>query len=232
MKTGSPRPVGTSLPLPQAPSPACASWVEPAGHRAMPGMSLHWSASLHVSGGKTVAALSSPLLGYTALTLLILWRVFSRFKRAIGPQRLSRYRAPLTFAIYGPLLLAVIWALAPRPLLIAELLGFMAAGAALAAVALRRTLFEAKPGLLSYTPYKPIALGLATLFLARLAYRLVEVFWLAPEVHRSAREFVSSPLTLGALGLFAGYTLWYTKGLAAWRRNVIATRRARESLHS
>lgn len=178
-----------------------------------------------------MAAPISPLLGYTALALLVLWRVFTRFKRAIGPQRLSRYRAPLTFAIYGPLLLAVLWALAPRPVLIAELLGFMAAGAALAAVALRQTRFEAKPGLLTYTPYQPIALGLAMLFLARLAYRLVESFWLAPEVHRSAREFVSSPLSLGALGLFAGYTLWHTHGLAAWRRSVITAKRAREAVN-
>lgn len=179
-----------------------------------------------------MAAPSSPLLGYTALTIFILWRVFTRFKRAIGPQHLSRYRAPVTFSIYGPILLAVIWSLAPRPLLITVLLGFMAAGAALGAVALRKTVFEAKPGSLTYTPYKPIALSLATLFLARLAYRLIEVLWLAPEIHRSAGEFFSSPLTLGAFGLFAGYTLWYTKGLATWRRNVIASKHARQAQQS
>lgn len=179
-----------------------------------------------------MAAPVSPLLGYTALAIFILWRVFVRFKRAIGPQRLSRYRAPITFAIYGIILLAVVWSLVPRLGLIAELLGFMAIGAALAAVALRKTLFEAKPGSLTYTPYKPIALSLATLFLARLAYRLIEVLWLAPEVQRSAGEFVSSPLTLGAFGLLTGYTLWYTKGLAAWRRHVIAAKRAREALKS
>lgn len=172
-----------------------------------------------------MTAPSSQFLGYTALALLIIWRVLARFKHAIGPQRLSRYRAPITFSLYGPLLLAVIWSLFPRLGLIAELLGFMTIGAALATVALRRTFFEAQPGSLKYTPYKPIALSLATLFLARLVYRLIEIFWIAPEVHSGAGEFFSSPLTLGALGLFAGYTLWYTKGLAIWRRKMITSRR-------
>lgn len=181
---------------------------------------------------QVVAPPSASLLGYTALAIFILWRVFVRFKRAIGPQRLSRYRAPITFAIYGPILVAIIFSLVPRMGLIAELLGFMVVGAALAAVALRKTRFEAKPGSLTYTPYKPIALSLATLFLARLACRLIEVLWLAPEVQRSAGEFVSSPLTLGAFGLLTGYALWYTKGLAAWRRNVIAAKRARQALQS
>lgn len=177
----------------------------------------------------TVLAPSLALLGYTALAVFVSWRAYARFRRAVGSQRLSRFRAPITFAIYGLILLAVVGSLVHQPLLLAVLLGFMAVGAVLAAVALRKTVFVAKPGALTYTPYTPIALSLAVLFLVRLAYRLVEVLWLAPGVPRSAGEFVRSPLTLGAFGLLAGYTLWYTGGLAAWRRKVIAAKRARQA---
>lgn len=175
---------------------------------------------------------AAALVGYAGIAGLVVWRIYVRFKRAVGPQRLSRFRAPVTFGIYGLILLVLLCLLWATPLLLLELLAFLTLGALLAVLGLRKTSFEAKPGVLSYTPHSPIALSLAVLFVCRIAYRLLEVYVLQPHSVRDAVEFTRSPLTLGAFGLLAGYTLSYTYGLASWRRKVLAAKRAREARQS
>jgi hypothetical protein len=163
-----------------------------------------------------------------AVAPLIVWRVYVRFKRASGRQRLTRYRAPITLTIYLLLVAAVVLANLRRPANLAVLAGTLAAGACLAAVALRQTTFEATRKGLFYTPHGPIGLLLALLFVARLAYRLVDVYVLDNTAPRSAAEFGQSTLTVGAFGLLAGYYCWYVLGLARWRHRLIEAKRPRE----
>jgi len=105
----------------------------------------------------------------------------------------------------------------------------LALGAGLAAYALRRTRLEPTPTGLYYTPYAPIGLSLTVLFVARLAYRLVEVYALDTAMARSFGEFARSPLTLAAFGLMAGYYAAHMWGLVRWRRRVLRAKREREA---
>lgn len=160
-------------------------------------------------------------LAIAAIVPLVAWRVYVRFRRASGRQRLSRYRGPITLAIYFLLIGAVAFANWRFP---AHLLAFAAAlalGGGLAVFGLKRTQFEPTPSGLYYTPHGPIGISLAVLFVARIAYRFVEVYVLDTGAPRSFGEFAHSPLTLGAFGLLAGYYWSYMLGLVLWRRRVL-----------
>ncbi len=167
-------------------------------------------------------------LATLALVPLIAWRVYARFRRAAGRQRLSRWRGPISLTLYTLLIGAVVLANLRHPIHLAALALALLAGAGLAAYALTRTRFEPTPTGLYYVPHGPIGIALALLFVARLAYRLVEVSLVDPAVPRSFGEFARSPLTLGAFGLMAGYYVWYTGGLVRWRHRVLRAKRERE----
>lgn len=164
-----------------------------------------------------------------ALAPLLAWRIYVRFRRASGRQRLSRYRGPITLALYSLLVGAVALANLRHPFHLLAFTVSLVAGGGLAAFALERTRFEPAPTGLYYTPHGPIGLSLAALFVARLAYRFIEVYLIDTATPRSFAEFAHSPLTLGVFGLMAGYYLWYAVGLVRWRRRVLRAKRKREA---
>lgn len=164
-----------------------------------------------------------------ALVPLLAWRIYVRFRRASGRQRLSRYRGPITLTLYSLVIGAITVANLRQP---PHLLAFavaLAVGGGLAAYALKRTRFEPTPAGLFYTPHGPIGVSLAVLFVVRLAYRFIEVYAIDTATSRSFGEFARSPLTLGAFGLMAGYYAWYMLGLVRWRRRVLRAKREREA---
>ncbi|MGZ5790080.1 MAG: hypothetical protein ACXWJF_11570, partial [Burkholderiaceae bacterium] len=166
------------------------------------------------------------------LVPLLVWRIYVRFRRASGRQRLSRYRGPITLTLYMLLIGAIAFANLRHPF---QLLAFAAAlvvGGGLAEFALKRTQFEPTPTGLYYTPHGPIGISLAVLFVVRLAYRFFEVYAIDTAIPRSFAEFARSPLTLGAFGLMAGYYFWYMLGLVRWRYRVLRAKRKREALRS
>lgn len=167
-------------------------------------------------------------LGYAAVSAFILWRVIVRFRRAVGRQRFSRFRAPITLGVYGLIAWALIRLLWGHAALAVELFVSVVAGAALGHVAIKRTKFEPTSQGLFYTPYSPIALSLAVLFAVRLGYRVLEVTWLGSTHAGGVQGFVLSPLTLASLGLLIGYNVYYTVRLAQWRRRVLQAKNKRE----
>lgn len=172
---------------------------------------------------------SAATLTTMALVPLLAWRVVMRFRRAAGRQRLSRYRGPIVLTIYGCLMVSIALYNVHEPV---RLLGFalaLAAGAGLARFALSRTGFEATPTGLYYTPHGPIGIALALLFVARLAWRLADVYVLHPQAQHSFGEFAHSPLTLGVFGLMAGYYAGYMVGLVRWRWRVLQAKARREA---
>lgn len=177
-----------------------------------------------------MASLGAPSLTVALLVPLIAWRVWVRFKRASGRQRLSRYRGPITLTLYTLLIGAVALANHARPLFLAVFALALLAGGALATFALRRTSFEPTPRGLFYTPYAPVGLALAALFVVRIGWRFVEVYALEPHAARSVAEFAQSPLTLGAFGLLAGYYFWTMVGLMRWRHRALDAKRRREAV--
>jgi hypothetical protein len=169
-------------------------------------------------------------LAYLAIGSLVAWRVYARFRRMIGRQRLSKYRAPITLGIFSALVVLVAVASLRHPDRLLWLLLALSCGAGLGFFGLTRTRFEAIPGQgLFYTPNAHLGIALSLLFVARIAYRLYEVYVIDPNVPRNATEFAQSPLTLLAFGLLAGYYLSYAVGLARWRARVFRAKRAREA---
>lgn len=172
--------------------------------------------------------LSPSTLAYAALGPLVGWRIYLKFRRSIGPQRLSKYRAPIVLALYlaltASVLTPLLWPAQPMLLLLLAL--SLVAGAALAVVALSKTTFRASKKGLFYTPFKPLSLGVATLFLARVAFMAFEMC-LTDADSAGITDLTQSPLTLEAFGLFAGYYGCYTAGLARWRAGVLKAKRDR-----
>jgi hypothetical protein len=100
-----------------------------------------------------------------ALIALIAWRLYSRIRRAIGRQRLSRVRPWITIVLF-PLLLALLaFGSRTQPLVETSLAAGAAAGIALGILGLRLTRFEVTAEGLFYTPS-------AHIDAARLAARL------------------------------------------------------------
>ncbi len=177
---------------------------------------------MHAPNSSTVTLL--------VLVPLIAWRVYARFRRMLGRQRLSRVRPWITLVIYSLLVLAVAGAASHHVERLWWLAGSLALGLGLSAAGLRLTRFEAVRGVgLFYTPNAHIGLVLSLLLVARIAYRVYEVYVLAPATPHGASEFMGSPATVLAFGLLAGYFLGYAVGLVRWRRSVMQATRRREA---
>ena len=158
---------------------------------------------------------------------LIAWRLYARFRRMVGRQRLTRIRPWIQLTIFPLLVMLLGAASVAHPLNLAVLAAGLAAGAGLGLYGLRRTAFEPTSQGLFYTPNAHLGIALSTLFLLRIAYRAYEVYVLAPGPH--VPDFARSPLTLSVFGLLAGYYVAYAIGLVRWRRRVLAAKHAREA---
>lgn len=154
-----------------------------------------------------------PALGLALLVPLVAWRIYARFRRMVGRQRLSRVRPWITLTIFPALVLLLAWLSHDRTDALGWLAGAMVAGAILAQYGLSRTQFEATPRGFFYTPHAPLGIALSVLFVGRIAYRVYEVLRQGP----AAAEFARSPLTLAVFGLLAGYYIAYAVGLVRWR---------------
>lgn len=149
-----------------------------------------------------------------ALTPLIVWRVYKRVQRLTLRQKSRLWRHWFGVVFLPVALLAMSMMLASRPVVLGALMGGAALGAVLAAAALRRTGFESVDGEYFYTPYAPIGMVVAMVFIARVLYRIVEMSMLGAG---QAPAFGSSPLTMGIMGVVAAYYLVYAGGLLRWR---------------
>jgi hypothetical protein len=159
------------------------------------------------------------LLVPAGIAALVGWRLYSRFKRMVGRQRLSRVRPWLTvclFPLLAALLLLSAWA---HPLAALGLVAGLGGGAVLGRYGLRLTQFEVTPLGLFYTPNVHLGMALSLLFAARVAYRVVQVSLVAGAgTQEASNAFVRSPLTLVIFGTLAGYYVAYAVGLLRWRK--------------
>ena len=175
-----------------------------------------------------------PALNPSTVTMLVVipliaWRLYSRIRRMVGRQRLSRVRPWITLSVFPLVVLLLALAQLPRPAGLAFLVAGVAGGVLLGVYGLRKTRFEPTPEGLFYTPNAHLGIALSLLFLARIAWRFVELFMLQPHAARAPDDFARSPLTLAIFGLLAGYYVAYAIGLVRWRGRVMAARRAGEA---
>jgi hypothetical protein len=157
-------------------------------------------------------------IAVVVLLPLIAWRMYSRIRRMVGRQKLSKVRPWITVVVFPLLVLLLATAAITHPERLAVLAAGLVVGVALAIYGLRKTAFEVTPQGLFYTPNAHLGIALSLLFAARIAYRLVEIYMLDPGMPRDAQDFARSPLTLGVFGLLAGYYIAYAIGLIRWRR--------------
>ena len=187
---------------------------------------------LEAWGSENEACLNAP--GPSTVTLLVLvpliaWRVYARVRRLVGRQRLSRIRPWITLILFPALILLLCLAARSYPERLWLLAGGLSLGLLLGRFGLEKTRFEATPQGLFYTPNVHLGIALSLLFVARIAYRFVEVYALESAVPHGAGDFARSPLTLAVFGLLAGYYVAYAAGLVRWRFRVLRAKRLREA---
>ena len=161
---------------------------------------------------------------------LIAWRVYSRLRRMVGRQRLSRVRPWITLTIFPALLLLLCFAAHSHIERLWWLAAGLIVGALLGVFGLSKTRFDPTPQGLFYTPNVHLGVALSLLFVARIVYRLIEVYYLEPTMPHGLEDFAGSPLTLAVFGLLASYYISYAIGLVHWRTRVLRAKRHREAL--
>ncbi|MET0312050.1 MAG: hypothetical protein ABW051_08370 [Burkholderiaceae bacterium] len=162
-----------------------------------------------------MAAPNPPLLLLLAVVPLIAWRLYARTKRMVGRQRASRIRPWITLAVFPPVVALLALASYQNPAVLGWLVAGLACGAGLGNLGLRLTRFEAEPEGLFYTPNAYLGISLTVLFAGRIAWRMVEIYFLG--IPADPQHFAASPLTLAVFGLLAGYYIAYACGLVRWR---------------
>jgi hypothetical protein len=165
-----------------------------------------------------------PFIPGAALLVIVplaAWRLYVRLRRMVGRQRFSRVRAWLTVIAFPAVagLLALATALT-RPVSLAWLAAGLATGAALGVIGLRRTQFEATDEGLFYTPDARLGIGVILILVARIVYRLVQVYLTDEPVAASTDNLTRSPWTLLVFGLLAGFYTTSALGLLLWRHRV------------
>jgi hypothetical protein len=171
----------------------------------------------HATGPSTII--------FLVLIPLLAWRMFSRFKRMVGRQRLSGVRPWITLVVFPLLIVALGAATLSHPEGYWVLAAGLIAGALLGVFGITRTRFESTSEGLFYTPNVHLGIALSLLLVARLAFRLVQVVSADPQVvQHGTNNFAQSPFTLGVVGLLAGYYFTYAIGLVRWRFRAIAAK--------
>ena len=149
-----------------------------------------------------------------ALAPLLMFRIYKRVKRLTVRQKSRPWRHWCSVTLF-PLSLALVLLTQSVD---TPALGALAAGAAtgllLGIVSLGRTGFERIGSDYFYTPYAPIGLVVSMLFIGRAVYRIYEIIMFG---HQQTANIGHSPLTMGILGIMAGYYFAYGAGLLRWR---------------
>ena len=180
------------------------------------------SATLHAA---YMAPHAPTITTWLILLPLLAWRLRARYKRLVGRQRTNKYRPWVSIGIYSLLLALLCWMSWGQWGNLATLVAGVGCGSLLSRWAWKKTTLEPTAQGLFYTPHTWLGLALMGLFLARIAYRVVELMWLHPEATPGLHGFVASPLTMGVFGLMAGHTMGYSLALFNWRQRVLAAKK-------
>lgn len=144
---------------------------------------------------------------------LVAWRIYVRFRRNVGRQRLQSGRLKARICVFAAI--AVIFAVlvAARPAALGALLGGIAVSVVLAWFGVRLTTFERTDQGDFYTPNTVIGVSLTLLLVARLAFRFTVVYQSTADGGPPGVSSLGSPLTMAILGLTFGYYVAYYIGV-------------------
>lgn len=154
---------------------------------------------------------------------LILWRTYSRIRRMVGRQRLSKVRPWITVCVFLPLVLLLAFSSIARPESLLGIGGGLVVGIGLGVYSLRKTRFENTPQGLFYTPSAHVGIAVSLLFVGRLLYRLIQMYAIsgasAPRGDPNL-QYATTPLTMLIFGVLAGYYVTYAIGLLRWKASI------------
>jgi hypothetical protein len=153
---------------------------------------------------------------------IIVWRMYSRIRRNIGRQTLSKWRPWITMTVFPLLVIVISASAASQPMRLLAMAGGIIAGAALGVFGMKHTKFENTPQGLFYTPNAHIGIALSVIFFGRVVYRMFQLYSMDPNAQPNPNDFASSPLTLSIFGLLAGYYVTYAIGLIRFKKSVAA----------
>jgi hypothetical protein len=151
------------------------------------------------------------------IAALVAWRMYSRIRRMVGRQRLSRVRPWITVVLFPLLVSLLLLGSLRHPASALSLACGVLIGGALGGYGLRLTKFEQTPLGLFYTPNAHLGIALSLLLLGRVAYRAIQLYAVPGSLQGDSGAFVRSPLTLLIFGTLAGYYVAYAVGLLRWR---------------
>lgn len=169
---------------------------------------------------------------FSPITILLFvafigFSLYRRYRRTVGKQPLVPRRLMFQVGLLGLVSLLFLVPSFIHPISAVAALGGLIAGGAVGFVGLRLTQFERTLERDYYTPNTYLGLAIFGLFIARLAYRYVQVSaqmqtltaaGSAPPTGLSS--LTSTPLTTALLLMVCGYYLCYETGLLLWvRRN-------------
>ena len=159
-----------------------------------------------------------------ALTPLVAFGLYRRYKRSFGRQALAPKRMMARMALLV-IVCGVFVAWTPTASGLAAAAGGAVFGIALAWVGLAHTKLDVSAEGAFYTPNKWIGLGVMALFIGRLAARAIAVYRAAEDASPGASPLASlqrSPLTTGIIFLMATYYVGYYAGVL-WKTRELAT---------
>jgi hypothetical protein len=160
------------------------------------------------------------LLPFLFVVPIVVWRLYSRVKRNIGRQHLSKWRPWVTMTLFPVLAILISMSAASQPLRLLAMAGGILAGAVLGVFGTRHTKFESTPEGVFYTPNAHIGIALSVLFTGRVIYRMIQLYSIDPAAQPNPADFASSPLTLSIFGLLTGYYVTYAIGLIRYKASV------------
>jgi hypothetical protein len=170
---------------------------------------------MHSSGHPSL--LVSLLIG-----ALVVWRFYSRIRRMVVRQQLSKVRPWITACVLPVVVMLFVKGSIAQPLSLAALLGGVVVGIGLGIYGLRLTRFENTPEGMYYTPSAHLGIALSVLLIGRVGYRVMQMYS-AADMSSTPQPvpFTGTPVTLLIFGALAGYYVTYAIGLIRWRRSVL-----------
>ena len=152
----------------------------------------------------------------------VVWRFYSRIRRMVVRQKLSKVRPWITVCALPVVVVLFAVGSIAQPLSMAALLGGAVIGTGLGIYGLRLTRFENTPEGLYYTPSAHLGVALSVLLIGRVGYRAMQMYSAADVSGTTPpAPFTGTPITLLIFGALAGYYVRYAIGLIRWRQRVL-----------
>jgi hypothetical protein len=159
-------------------------------------------------GGMSLSALALLVLGP-----VLVWRIYARIKAMMVRQESVLSRHWLAVLVGVAVLVATPLQIGPDLPALAGLGAGAVFGIGWGLYGFRRTRLEAGEAGYRFTPWAPLGMAVAMLFVARILYIGFDLY-LHPG---GGAALMGAPLTTAAIGLVTGYFLTISAGLLRWR---------------